>query len=187
MVGDVTSGGPLSVEDMLARSASAVKSGNTSANQSAVQKLLAQRDAPLEDTVSLSPVQKILAAQEKEAADKQESYFDSDAFLRLKINQLRGQLALYSTLPGLDPNGAVMGGIEAEIKGIIQKQQATLKESQTKADEAKAKLEEQERLKAAALPSPETLLARVGGTEPKPAISKEAQAMLDKVRLDTTA
>ncbi len=179
---------PLTAEEMLARSAASVASGKTKANMSAVEKLLAENGEGITDTVNLSPVQKILQAQKKDA-DKQENYFDSDDYLRLKINQLRGQLAIYSNLPGLDPNGAVMAGIEAEIKGIIEKQQATLAESNKKAAEAEAKLKEQELAKANALPTPDELLAKIQGTAKPPPLSKEVQALLDKSKkgVDTTA
>ncbi len=170
----------LSVEELLARSAAAVKSGKSTANLSAVGKLLAARDTPIEDTVDISPVQKILQAQEADKAAKT-NYFDSDDFLRLKISQLRSQLAIYTTVPGLDANGAIVGGIEAEIRDIIGKQQATIQESLSKADEAKATLDEQERLKALAGPTPEELLAKIQGTAAKDPISDAAQKLLDNL------
>lgn len=189
MVGDVS---PLTVEEMLARSAANVKSGKTAANASAVQKLLAKNgDVDPEDIVELSPVQKIIQ-QQKEEADKVESYFDSDEFLQLKISQLRGQLAIYTTLPGLDPNGAVIGGIEAEIKDIISKQQDKLAEATKKSDEAEAKLKEQEAQKALeeGILSADDMLDRLNGKTKTTTLSKEAQALLDKVKgstVNTTA
>lgn len=175
----------LSVEELLARSAAAVKSGKLSKNASAVEKLLAQRDTPIEDTIDLSPVGKLLQAQKKTAA-KQENYFESDDYLRLKVSQLRQQLAIYTNLPGLDPNGAVVGGIEAEIRDLIGKQQAQLAEANKKTKEAEEKLAEQERLKALALPSPEDLLKKLRGeAEPEP-LSKEVQALLDRAKKGAT-
>lgn len=180
----------LSAEEMLARAAANVRSGNTTANQSAVQKLLSQRENPLpEDTVELSPVQKILQAQQAEA-DSVESYFESDAFLQLKINQLRGQLALYSTLPGLDPNGGVIAGIEAEIRAIIEEQQATLQATLAEADAKQAELAEQDAARANTLPSADDLLARVRGEAPAEELSSEVQALLERAKgavVDTTA
>lgn len=172
--------GVLSVEDMLARSASAVASGTNTANLSAVGKLLAARENPIEDIIDLSPVQKILQAQE---ADKErvENYFDSDDFIRLKTSQLRNQLALYTSIPGLDANGAIVNGIEAEIRGILAKQQETIRESTAKAEEAKATLAENKRLEALVGPTPEELLARVQGTAPKEEISDAAQKLLDNL------
>ena len=182
MVSDV--GGVLTAEQMLERSRKNVASGKTTANMSAVEKLLAQRETPIEDTVQLSPVQKIIQAQKK-TAEKKENYFESDAYMELKVQQLRGQLALYSTLPGLDPNGGVMAGIEAEIKGIIEQQQTKLKETldkgKAKEDELKAK---QEAL-AAELVSPDDMLARVQGKEQKETISDAAKKLLDKVKGST--
>lgn len=179
MVSDV---GPLTPEEMLARSAKNVSSGNTSKPKSAVEKLLAERETPLEDQVDISPVQRLLNEREAKAKEKAIPYTEQDWFLQLKINQLRAQLATYSSVPGLDPTGAAMSSIEAEIRDIISKQQATLQESLKKADEAKAKLAEQDRLKALEGPSPEELLAAVQGTAPKATISKEAQALLDKLK-----
>ncbi len=175
MVGDVV----LSPEELLARAAANVKSGKTAANASAVQKLLAQRDTPIEDTIELSPVQKILQAKEAQEAKASESYFDSDEFLQLKANQLRAQLAIYSNVPGLDPTGAVLNGIEAEIRDILEKQQAKLNETLEKSDEAQAKLAEQERLAGLAPVSAEDMLAKVQGTAEKKKISDAAQKLLD--------
>jgi len=173
--------GPLSVEDLLARSAAAVKSGKTSKNMSAVEKLLAENGEGITDTVNLSPVQKILTAQ-KADTEKKENYFESDDYMKLKVNQLRAQLAIYSNLPGLDPNGAIMGGIEAEIRDIIGKQQEKLAEANKKSAEAEAKLKEQEEAKANALPTAEELLAKVKGTAKPEPLSKEVQALLDKAK-----
>lgn len=183
MVSDV--GSVPSVEEMLARSAANVKSGKTTKNMSAVQKLLAENGEP-EDTVEISPVQKVLQKQLSDAK-KVENYFDSDQFLQLKIGQLRGQLAIYSTLPGLDPSGAVIGGIEAEIKDIIGKQQAKLKASLDKSAEAEKKLKEAEAQKAldAEIPTAQALLDKINGKTTKTALSKEVQALLNKVKGST--
>ncbi|MCB9996573.1 MAG: hypothetical protein H6869_09075 [Rhodospirillales bacterium] len=178
----------LSAEEMLARAAKNVASGKTTANQSAVQKLLAQRDTPIEDTVELSGVQKLLQAREAQDAERAVPYTEQDWFLELKVNQLRAQLAIYSAVPGLDSNGAVLSGIEAEIKDIIEKQQAKLQESLSKADDAQAALEEQDRLRAAELFTPEQLLDRLNGNGQKTELSAEAKALLDKVKsVNTTA
>lgn len=182
--------GPLSPEELLARSAAAVKSGNTSKPKSAVEKLLAQRDEPLEDVADISPVAKLLAQQEK-SAKKIVNYFESDEYLRQKVSQLRGQLAIYTTLPGLDPSGAVVDGIEKEIKDLLKKQNATLQETLKKSKEAEAKLEEQKKLDALKLPSPKELLEKLQGTAKPDPLSKEVQALLDKskkaVSVNTTA
>lgn len=181
---------PLTAEEMLARSAAAVKSGKTTAHMSAVQKLLAENGDGEEDIVTLSPVQQILQAR-KQAEESKENYFESDDYLNLKVGQLRAQLAIYTNLPGLDPNGAVLSGIEAEIKDLLSKQQEKLNESTKASQEAEDKLAEQERLKALELPSPESLLAKVRGETKKPALSDAVRALLDKAQkgasLDTTA
>ena len=178
----------LSAEEMLARASKNVATKKTSANMSAVEKLLAQRDTPIEDTVDISPVQKLLQERTAREEEKAVPYTEQDWFLDLKINQLRSQLALYSTVPGLDSGGAIMAGIEAEIKELYAKQQAQIQESLDKSAEAEEKLAEQERLKALELPSAEELLARVQGTAPKQKLSDEAKALLDKVKsVNTTA
>ena len=187
MVSDVL----LTPEEMIAKAAKAVETNTAGKNQnlSKVQQLLAGRE--FEDTVELSPVQKILQAQKAEA-ESQESYFESDDFIRLKVDQLRSQLALYSTLPGLDPSGGAIAGIEAEIQSILEQQQEKLAESTSKADEAQAKLEEQRIAEAreAELFSAEELLARLNGETETEGLSDAAQALLDKVKgsvVDTSA
>ena len=181
----MTEVGPLSAEELLARSAAAVKSGNTTKNQSAVQKLMAQCSSPIEDNVDLSDVQKLLKQQQKDAK-KIVNYFESDDYIRMKVSQLRGQLAIYTSMPGLDPSGAVVGGIEAEVRAILKKQQAALQESTRKATAAQEKLKENDRLKALELPSASALLAKIQGTAKPPALSKEVQALLTNAKNGTT-
>lgn len=174
--------GPLSAEEMLQRAAQNVASGNNSKPKSAVEKLLAEREAPLEDKVDISPVQRLLQEREARTKDKVTPYTEQDWFLRLKINQLRAQIHTYSTVPGLDPSGEIMAGIEKEVMAILKKQNDRLQESLKKGDEAKARLEEQKRLEALKGPSPADLLAKVQGKLKKPALSKEVQALLDKLK-----
>ena len=179
----------LSAEEMLARAAANVRSGNTTANQSQVQRLLAQRETPIEDTVDISPVQKILQQQAAEA-EETVSYFESDDYLQLKVQQLQGQLAIYSTLPGLDPSGSILSSIEAEIRDLIAGQQEKLNEILERGEDADAQLREQEAARAAELKSADDLLATVRGENAPDAISDEAQALLDSVRgstVDTSA
>lgn len=182
----------LSVQDMLSRSLNNVVAGKTTANMSAVEKLLASRGTPLPtDTVQLSPVQKILQAEDN-AATKKEDYFKSDAYLKLKVNQLRQQLSIYSTLPGLDPSGSIMKSIEAEIKDLYSKQQESLKQTQEQAAAKQAELsQKQAQAQAdAAVPSADDMLAKVQGKQTTEPLSREVQALLDSVKgstVNTTA
>ena len=178
-------GSVLTPEQMLANAAAAVKSGNTSKNQSAVQK------SDTQDTVVLSPVEKVLQKQADDAK-KVESYFDSDAYLEQKVSQLRGQLAIYTTLPGLDPSGSVVNGIGAEIKDLLSKQQDKLAASNQKAADAQAKLDEENKQKAldAEITSSDDMLAKVQGKLKPAPLSQEVQALLDTVKgsnVNTTA
>lgn len=154
----------LSPEELLARSAEAVKN-RVPAGGSAVRKLLAQRDAPLEDTVDLSPVARLLKAQEAQRAKQQsENYFESDGYLRAKVVQLQFQLDFYSRIGGdLGENG--VASVEAEIRSILQKQQAKLKAT---SDEAEAKQKEldaanAEKNRFAGLLTPDQLLKKASG------------------------
>jgi hypothetical protein len=178
MVSDATLGSVLSVDDMLARSREAVKSGKTTANMSAVEKLLAGRDEP-EDTVDLSPVQKLLARQQQD--QEKESYFESDDFYRLKVQQLQGQLALYATLPGLDPDGSNIAQIQGQIQAIIDVQQQKFAEIEAKRLEAQTAQEEKERLAALEGPSPEDLLAKLRGELPEEELSRDVKNLLRNV------
>lgn len=154
----------LSPEELLARSAEAVKN-KVPAGGSAVQKLLAQRDTPLEDTVDLSPVARLLKAQEAaKTKQKSENYFESDGYLRAKVVQLQFQLDFYSRIGG-DLGESGVASVEAEIKGILQKQQAKLK---AKTDEAAAKQKELDAANAdknrfAGLLTPDQLLKKASG------------------------
>lgn len=164
----------LSVDELLSRSAAAVKSGRTNnKNLSAVQKLLAGREDP-EDTVELSPVARLLQEQEARDPSNQESYFESDAFLQAKVSQLRGQIATYSTLPGLDPDGSAMAGLTQQVNAIIQLQQDRLRETNEEAAAKQKELDEKnaEAARLASIPTAEQLLeraaARVNGEDVAP-------------------
>lgn len=178
MVGDVTSGGVLSVDEMLARSKEAVKSGKTTKNMSAVEKLLARREDPV-DTVDLSPVQKLLQRQKSKKSG--ESFFESDAYLKMKVNQLHGQLAIYATLPGLDPDGSNMDRIQAEIQAIAQIQQSQFAEIEAKRLEAQAAQQDKDRLKALEGLSADDMLARLSGVAPKEELSSDVKNLLRNV------
>lgn len=168
----------LSPEELLARSAEAVKN-KVPAGGSEVQKLLAQRDTPLEDTVDLSPVARLLKVQEAQKAKQSENYFESDAYLRAKVVQLQFQLDFYSRIGG-DLGESGVASVEAEIKGILQKQQTKLK---AKTDEAAAKQKEldaanAEKNRFAGLLTPEQLLKKASG-QSIATIDKAKQSAVD--------
>lgn len=172
----------LSVEAMLANAAAAAKArkaGGGSGPQSAVEKLLAAREQPVEDIVDLSPVQKLLQAQNE--SQNQESYFESDDYLRLKVQQLQGQLATYATIPGLDADGSVMSGIQAEIQAIIQIQAADFAEIEAKAAASQAKADEKAAQDALAGPSPDELLAKLRGETAPEDLNNDVKDLLRNV------
>jgi hypothetical protein len=158
--------GPFTADELLARSKAAAeaKAAGKTAGMSAVQKLLAAHgeDGP-DDSVVLSPVAKMLAAQQKAADAKKtsSSYEDQDWYLKAKVSELRGQLDFYSRLGGDIANNA-MSSIESEIKGLLQKQQDKL--AATKADSAakQAELDKQKAQDAvdSSVPSAKDLLDR---------------------------
>jgi hypothetical protein len=179
--GTGAAGAVLTAEEMLANARAAAANGD-SANKSAVQKLL---DAhPETDTVELSPVAKLLAAQQK-AAPASTSYTDQDWYIRAKVAQLKGQIALYSTLPNLDPSGGVMDGLTKEINDLVKKQQDKLKATQAEAaakqaELAKAQADNYKGFSSNDLLSRSKSLATTGKLPDDP-ISSEAQALLDKL------
>lgn len=188
-----TAGSVTSVDDMLANAKAAAASNSSSGTKSAVQKLLdAHGDNGTTDTVELSPVAKLLQAKTTAAAKT--SYFDSDEYLTAKVAQLKGQLAIYTTLPGLDPSGGVVDSITKDVNELVKKQQDKLKASQA---EAKAKQDELAKTQAnqyqgvasADMLSRSKALATTGKL-PDGAVSSDVQAMLDKLKgssVNTTA
>ncbi len=195
MVSDSTlNQGVLTPEQMIANAreaAEAARQNRLRPGASEVERLLAERDTPL-DTVQLSPVERILQAREQEAQRAiDNNYFESDEYIQLKVNQLRSQLSIYSNLPGLDPTGGILDSIEAEIREILEKQAADLAESEAAAAEAEARIAEQERERANAALSPEEMLQRaadsVNGVTRPTEVTDAAQRLLDSLRVDTTA
>ena len=100
---------------------------------------------------SVSPVQQILKAEKDAAANttanvsthSSTSWQDQDWYLKAKVAQLKGQINTYSTLPGLDPSGAIMDSLTKEVNELIKKQQAKLKASQDEAAAKQAELDKQ--------------------------------------------
>ncbi len=88
---------------------------------------------------SLSPVARVLKEQEAAKPASKEAFTESETYIRAKVAQLKAQINTYSTLPGLDPSGAVIDSLTKEVNDLVGKQQAKLKKSQ---DEAAAKQKE---------------------------------------------
>lgn len=170
-----------SVDELLARSKAAATT-RSSAGGSKIQQMLAGREES--DTVNLSPVAKLLKAQKDQSAKGATPYTEQDWYLNAKVAQLKGQIQLYSTLPGLDPSGAVMDQLTKEVNDLVSKQQAKLKKS---TDEAAAKQAELDKLKAekdAAPMSVEEMLKRAklraAGQEIPLETSDAVKALLEK-------
>lgn len=137
------------------------------------------------NTADLSPVQKLIK-QREEATRKVSSdpYTEQDWYVNAKVAQLKGQIQLYSTLPGLDPSGAIMDSLTEEVNALVKKQQDKLKASQAEAAKKQADLDRIEEEKKNAPLSAEQLIERAKlraeGKELPTEISKEVQALLDK-------
>lgn len=186
-----TAGAVVSVEDMLANSKAAAAASSSSSGKSKVEQMLAGRDPS--DTVELSPVAKLL--QTSTAAAKKESYFDSDEYITAKVAQLKGQLALYTTLPGLDPGGGVIDSLTKEVNDLVTKQKDKLKASQDAADAKQKELDEQNKnaykgISSDAMLNRSKQLATTGQIADSTDVSSDVQKMLDKVKgstVNTTA
>jgi hypothetical protein len=175
---------PLTVEELLARSKAAAAT-KQKAGGSKIQQMLAGVE---EDTVQLSGVQKLLKAQTDKAAKTKEPYTEQDWYLKMKVSQLRMQLDFYSKLGG-DLGNSAMSSVEAEIRGLVQKQQAKLKAS---TDEAAAKQAELDKANAeknlfAGLLTPDQLLGRskaLASGQPLPSkpLDPAVEALLKKSR-----
>lgn len=178
--GSATSTTLLTPDQLVAQAKTEAATASGSSGESAVQKLL---DAhPLTDTVQLSPVSKLLAAQQTTTAAKSTSYFDSDAYLSAKVSALREQINLYSTMPDLDPSGAVLDDLTKQINDLVAKQQNKLKATQSDAAVKQAELKKEQDAAFKGFSS-DTLLSRAQelsktGKISTP-ISSDVQALLD--------
>lgn len=171
-----------SVEDMLARAKAAAATKGSTAGLSRVQQMLAGTETT--DTVELSPVAKLL--QSASTTTKKTSYQDEDWFINAKVAQLKGDIALYSTLPGLDPNGAIMESLTQEVNALVKSQQDKLKAATAESDKKQAELDRIEKEKADAPMSADNMLKKVkniaDGVAPTVEVNATVQAMLDKVK-----
>lgn len=173
----------LSVDDLLAR-AKAAAATKSSSSGSKVQQLLAGRDDG--DKVDLSPVAKLLNAAKASDAKKAEPFTEQDWYIKAKVAQLKGQIELYSNLPGLDQSGSIMNQLTKEVNELVGKQRAKLKVATDAAAAKQAELAEKDAANAAAPKSVADMLKSaknaVDGTTTSAPISKEVQALLDKAK-----
>ena len=174
-------GSVLSVEELLARSAEAVRT-RTPAGGSKVQQLLAGREE--DDSVDLSPVAKLLDAKKKEDAKTAIPFTEQDWYIRAKVTQLRAQIQIYSNLPGLDPSGAIMDSLSKEVTDLVSKQNAKLKKSQAESAAKQKELDEKNAAAANAPMSADEMLKRAklraSGADIPVEISKDVQKLLDE-------
>lgn len=172
-----------SVEDMLARAKAAAATKGSTAGLSRVQQMLAGTETT--DTVELSPVAKLLQSSAANAP-KKNSYMEEDWFINAKVAQLKGDIALYSTLPGLDPSGAMMESLTQEVNALVKSQQDKLKAATAESDKKQAELDRLEKEKADAPMSADDMLKaaknRANGIAVETPISTAVQAMLDKAK-----
>lgn len=161
-----------------AKAAAAAKAAGKKAGLSKIQQMLAGVEL---DSVQLSPVAKQLAADAK-AKPSSTPYTEQEWYVKAKISQLRSQIEIYSNLPGLDPSGSMMNSLTSEVNALVKKQQDELKATNAKADEAKAKLAEQEAAEklAKSIPTVEQLLKRAKGGAAGEDIVKFEDTIVDK-------
>ncbi len=138
-------------------------------------------DPPIKQTISKP------ASSLTQAPAKPVPYTDQDWYIQAKVAQLKGQIALYSTLPGLDPGGSIMDSLTKQVNDLVAKQQAKIKAAN---DAAAAKQKELDAANANKdkTTSSNDLLAKVQGTAQPPALSDAVQALLNKAQgVNTTA
>ena len=124
----------LSVDELLANAKAAAASKGSTRGLSAVGKLLAGREES--KTANLSAVQRVLYEQEQDKSKQTEPYTEQEWFIKARVNQLRAQIKLFSSIPGLDPGGGMLEGLGKEVTDLVKKQQAAIKKV---SDEAAAK------------------------------------------------
>lgn len=151
----------LSVEEMLARSKAAAEAKSSAKGGSKIQQMIAEMEKNIDqDSVNLSPVARLLKSQQTDKAKTSTPYTEQEWYLQAKVAQLKGQIQMYSTLPGLDPTGAVMDALTKEVNDLVNKQQAKLKKSQEEAAAKQAELDKLNAEKANAPISVEDMLNR---------------------------
>jgi hypothetical protein len=138
-------------------------------------------DPPVKQTIS----KKASSLTQKPA--KPVPYTEQDWYIKAKVAQLKGQISLYATLPGLDSSGAIMDSLTKEVNDLVNKQKAKIKAAN---DEAAAKQKELDAANANKdkTTSANDLLAKIQGTAAAPPLSDAVQALLKKAQgVNTTA
>jgi hypothetical protein len=140
-------------------------------------------------TADLSPVQRLVKQQQEEAArykvgTDDEPYTEQDWYVNAKVAQLKSQINTYSSVPGLDPNGAIMDSLTQEVNALVTKQQNKLKASQAEAAKKQAELDAIEEAKKNAPLTADQLIERAKlraeGKALPTEVSAEVQKLLDK-------
>ncbi len=108
-------------------------------------------------------------------------YTQQDWYITAKVAQLKQQIQLYSTLPGLDPGGSIMASLTKQVNDLATQQQNKLNASNAKAAAAQKQLDAANAAKDQTT-SASALLAQVQGTNQTPALSDAANALLQQAQ-----
>ena len=155
-----------------------------SAGGSAVQRMLAGREES--PTANMSAVERVFYEQQQSKPKQTEPYTEQDWFIKAKVSQLRAQIELFSSIPGLDPGGGMLEGLGKEVTDLVKKQQAAIKKVTDEATAKQAELDAKNKGAYKGLTA-EQMLQRTGaiakgGTPPEFNLSdadKKKQAAVD--------
>jgi hypothetical protein len=89
-------------------------------------------------------------------------YQDQSWFIEAQVTQLKGELATYEAVPGLDPSGSIQDELATQVNTLVAKVQAQEKAAQASQAAAQAQLTQQQQatLASEAYPSVTELLQR---------------------------
>ena len=115
-------------------------------------------------------------------------YTQQDWYIQAKVTQLKGQISLYSTLPGLDPGGSIMQSLTKQVNDLVNQQKAKLKAADDKAAAAQKQLDAANAAKDQTTSSG-ALLSKVQGGGSSAPLSDAVNALLQKAQqsVNTTA
>jgi hypothetical protein len=108
-------------------------------------------------------------------------YTQQDWYIKAKVAQLKGQISLYSTLPGLDAGGSIMASLTKQVNDLVNQQKAKLKAADDKAAAAQKKLDLANAGKDQTV-SAGALLAKAQGTDQTPVLSDAVNALLKQAQ-----
>ena len=108
-------------------------------------------------------------------------YTQQDWYITAKVAQLKSQIAIYSSLPGLDPGGSIMASLTQQVDDLATQQQAKLTASNAKAAAAQKQLDAANAAKDQTT-SASALLQQVQGGAPAAALSDAANALLQQAQ-----